>query len=396
MDGLAASESQEFDGVVCFGGVDWWYHNRGHYDLQMMNQLRRHVPVVYVNSIGVRAPRPSEGRMFVRRMIRKSKSLMRGLVLQRDNFFVLSLFLPPTQRGAALFRAVARLQLRRACHRAGIKKPLIWVTCPTATDLLETFPERPVVYERTDRWEEFPDCDRAAIERHHARLRSLAVLTLYASRSLHGAESAAARRAIVLNHGVDFERFASAGETPFPEPDDLAAVPRPRVGFVGSIDSHTFDERLFRDVVAKLPEVSFVLVGPSSIGVERWGISNVRFLGQKDYESVAQYMAGCDVLIMPWNDNEWIRACNPVKLKEYLAVGRPVVSSPFPELDPYSDVVAEARGPDQFADRIRLALAAPPDATRLRARVREETWDAKGRELLAALERAGVALAGRR
>ena len=209
------------------------------------------------------------------------------------------------------------------------------------------------------------------------------MLTLYASRALHRAESASARRALVLDHGVEFERFASAGEKPLPEPDDLAAIPHPRVGFVGSIDSHTFDESLFRAVVAKLPEVSFVLVGPSSIGAESWTESNVRFLGQKDYQSVARYMAGCDVLIMPWNDNEWIRACNPVKLKEYLAVGRPVVSSPYPELEPYSDVVEEARGPDQFADKIRRALASPLDATRLRARVREQTWDARGRELLA-------------
>jgi glycosyltransferase involved in cell wall biosynthesis len=108
-------------------------------------------------------------------------------------------------------------------------------------------------------------------------------------------------------------------------------------------------------------------------------------LGQKPYEEVAAYMAACDVLIMPWNQNEWIRACNPVKLKEYLAVGRPVVSTPFPELKHYDDVVRSAGDAAGFAHEIELALREPPEPGRLRWRVCDQTWDAKARDVLANL-----------
>ena len=86
---------RHFDGIVCFGGVDWWYHNRGHYDLQMMRELRECVPVLYVNSIGMRRPSPAEGRMFLRRVGRKLRSVARGAVEVAPGFTVVSPLVPP-------------------------------------------------------------------------------------------------------------------------------------------------------------------------------------------------------------------------------------------------------------------------------------------------------------
>ena len=85
----------DFDGVVCFGGEDWWYHNRGHFDMQVMRCLADSVPVLYVNSIGMRAPSPREGRMFLRRIGRKLASMRRGLVRVDERFAVLSPVTPP-------------------------------------------------------------------------------------------------------------------------------------------------------------------------------------------------------------------------------------------------------------------------------------------------------------
>jgi glycosyltransferase involved in cell wall biosynthesis len=133
-----------------------------------------------------------------------------------------------------------------------------------------------------------------------------------------------------------------------------------------------------------------VLVGACSLPPGWADLPNVHLLGQKDYGEVPQYMAACDVLIMPWNRSEWIEACNPVKLKEYLAVGRPVVSTPFPELARYEGYVRLATTGKDFAAAVREALAGGTDAERLRARVREETWDAKTERVLAELAARGV------
>jgi glycosyltransferase involved in cell wall biosynthesis len=83
------------------------------------------------------------------------------------------------------------------------------------------------------------------------------------------------------------------------------------------------------------------------------------------------------VLIMPWNQSEWIRACNPVKMKEYLAVGRPVVSTWFPEVEHYTDHIAVAIGAEAFAAALRSAIADPADPEPGRARVAEHTWGAQ-------------------
>ncbi|MEO0662179.1 MAG: hypothetical protein AAFZ87_11625 [Planctomycetota bacterium] len=60
-DAVDGPEPRTYDGVVCFGGEDWWYHNRAHYDMQMMRELSADLPVLYVNSIGMRVPTPGEG-----------------------------------------------------------------------------------------------------------------------------------------------------------------------------------------------------------------------------------------------------------------------------------------------------------------------------------------------
>src|SRR5690606_25451344 len=113
-------------------------------------------------------------------------------------------------------------------------------------------------------------------------------------------------------------------------------------------DEATFDPPLFGAVAKALPDVHFVLVGDCTIDADWQRLPNVSLLGRRPYEEVPAYMAACDVLIMPWNRSEWIRACNPVKLKEYLAVGRPVVSTSFAELARYEGYVEVADGPEAF------------------------------------------------
>jgi hypothetical protein len=93
---------------------------------------------------------------------------------------------------------------------------------------------------------------------------------------------------------------------------------------------------------------------------------------------------------MPWNRSPWIQACNPVKLKEYLAVGRPVVTSPFRELDSYAGLVRVASGEEDFTAQLEQALGNPGDPLARRERVRGETWTAKAERVLAELAERGV------
>ena len=385
-----ADDSRTFDGVICFGGGDWWYHNRGHYDMQMMREFARRIPVLYVNSIGIRVPRPTEGAMFVRRVIRKLRSLSRGHVSISDRFSVLSPAMIPGRAGMAISAGLLPTQVVRAARRTGIRRPLVWVTCPPAANFVDQLGAAAVVYQRTDRWEAFPEADAEQMLIFHRKLQQRADLTLFCSMLLYEGEARECRKAAYVDHGVDYEAFAAAGRGERPEPEDVRGLRRPRIGFIGGIDALTFDPPLFVEVAKRLPDLQFVLVGSCSLP-EGWvDLPNVVLLGQKPYEKVASYMAACDLLIMPWNQSAWIEACNPVKLKEYLAVGRPVVTTPFHELIRYEGMVAVATGAEAFVGEIRRQLADPPDPEQLRTRVRAETWEVKAAQVLDELRANGV------
>jgi glycosyltransferase involved in cell wall biosynthesis len=133
-----------------------------------------------------------------------------------------------------------------------------------------------------------------------------------------------------------------------------------------------------------------VLVGECTLPSGWCPLPNVSLLGKRPYEQVASYLAACDVLIMPWNSSSWIQACNPVKLKEYLAVGRPVVSSPFKELASYAGLVRVANGEEQFAAQLERALGTPVDPHPGREQVRRQTWTAKAERVLAELGARGI------
>ncbi len=378
-----------FDGVICFGGVDWWYHNRGHYDLQMMREFAAHMPVLYINSIGMRFPKVGEGAMFIKRVRRKIKSMRQGAVRVRENFTVFSPFSIPGQRAAAVSRRLLISQVRSTARRLGISRPLVWVACPPAAEVVDDLKPAAVVYQRTDRFEAFHGVDPVRIAKFDRMLKDRAEVTLYCSHLLMDEEAGECRRAEFVDHGVDYAQFEAAGLGRDSPPDDVAALPRPRVGFVGGIDSHTFDPPLFVDVARRLPDVTFVLVGACSLPEGWCPLPNVRLLGQRPYESVARYMAACDVLIMPWNSSPWIQACNPVKLKEYLAVGRPIVSTDFHELRQYEGFVQVAGDAESFATAIGEALSRPFDPQPGRDRVRHATWTAHAQRVLEILRSAG-------
>ena len=383
-----------YDGVVCFGGVDWWYHNRGHYDIQMMREFSARGPVVYVNSIGMRVPRPGKGGMFARRVLRKLKSFRHGLTRVRENFWVLSPVVLPAGRGAKANEASLAWQVRRAARRAGIAHPLVWVACPPGQPVVEALGPVGVVYQRTDRFEAFKGVDPDRIARFDRRLKDRADVTLYCSTWLKELEGDQPKASAFVDHGVDARDFEAAGLGRTPAPQDTLDLPRPVVGFVGGIDAHTFDPQLFLDVARAIPEATFMLVGACSLPEGWCALPNVRLLGQRPYEQVPGYMAAADVLIMPWNRSEWIRACNPVKLKEYLAVGRPVVSTPFPELERYTGLVRVGENAEGFARHVREALASPCDPTPGRDRVREQTWTAKADAVVEALRERGISPVG--
>ncbi|MCF6285171.1 MAG: exosortase, partial [Candidatus Hydrogenedentes bacterium] len=313
----------------------------------------------------------------------------RGLKLVKENFGVLSPVSVPKFHQSAWAKSILVEQVKDAARWMGIENPLVWVACPPAAEVIDRIPAAGLIYQRTDRFEHFPGVNAERIRAYDLTLKNKADLTLFCSSSVYNDELSDCNKASFVDHGVDYETFAAAGDAA-DDPADVRAIPRPRIGFVGGIDAHTFDPELFVGVATEMADCSFVMVGGCSLPEDWCVLDNVHLLGRKPYEQVASYMAACDVLIMPWNRSPWIKACNPVKLKEYLAVGRPVVTTSFDELSHYDGFVAVAEDAPGFVREIRTALDSPPNVAVLRERVAQETWAAKATAVLEHLQETGV------
>ena len=368
--------------IICFGGMDWWYHNRNHFDTQMMAYYGKKYPnkVVYINSIVMQKPRIIRGKKFISNLSRKLRSIFRGLKKVDAGFWVYSPFSLPMYHVPCLRRlnrTILRLQLGLVIRKLDIRNPIVWVACPVACDVAVDMKKRRLVYQRTDRFEDFPNVDVETIKEYDQKLRAAADLTPYVNRALYEEEADRCKKAIYVDHGVNYEMFASV-ETDRNMPADIAAIPRPIIGYFGKIADFTVDMSFTEQVVDRLQDKSFVFVGEMAADCSAlMAKKNVWMLGPKQYEQIPHYGKCFDVAIMPWRQNRWIQACNPIKLKEYLALGKPIVSTPFPELEKYREVVYEAKTLEEFVGCIEKALAedSPERIAARRKRVEKVTWD---------------------
>lgn len=377
--------------VICFGGEDWWYHNRGHVDMQLMRRFARLGTTLYVNSIVMQKPNLKRniagGKSFTHKLIRKAKSILRGLRKSDAGFWVYSPVSLPVHHIAwarPINEMILRCQIRHVARNLRLNDPIIWVACPAACDVAIKMKKAKLVYQRTDKFEEFPGVEPEIIREYDRKLKAHADLTVFVNNTLYQKESDQCKKPLYLDHGVDYEMFASA-ENNKELPHDIIDIPRPIVGFYGAFGKHTTDINLLEKVVDLLSDMSFVFVGPTL--PECAGLiakKNVWMLGQKPYEQIPHYGKCFDVAIMPWKQNHWIEACNPIKLKEYLALGKPIVSTPFNELSKYLDVIYEAKTPDSYAKCIKQALTedCSERKTARRKKIEKYSWNSKAQIVL--------------
>lgn len=368
---------------ICFAAQDWWYHNRAHSDFQLMTRVARTRPVLLVNSIGLRMPTPGRSSMVTRRLVRKVRSmakLVRRPLLDTPGFVVMTPFVIPIYQNPlirALNAAVVRAQVRAAAAVLRIRRPTVLVTIPTASDVVAPMTTAALIFNRSDRLSEYPESDRATIAALEDDLLRRSDRVLYVSHALMDADSPiVGDRAVFLDHGVDLDHFRRRPESE--QPAELRSIPRPRIGFFGGIDDYVVDIDLLERLAAEIPEAHLILVGDATCPMDRFDrYSHVHRLGFRPYEEIPSLGSGFDVAIMPWVHNEWIRMCNPIKLKEYLALGLPVVTTYYPEVEAYRDVVRVAGSAEEFVSVVRRTLldGGPADPERRRAAVLDASWD---------------------
>ena len=269
--------TREYDGIICIGGEDWWYHNRGHFDFQIMRRLAEDRPVLFINSLGVRMPSLSDKSLFMKRIARKLKSLRRGIVNIENNFWVFSPLSVPGQTGRKISEKTLAPQIRAAARYAGIKKPLLWVHCPAGANLVEKLNPVATIMQRTDRFEAFPEITDNSVTEAIFKLKQAADLAVYCNPDLMREETGQVKNSCMISHGVDYHKFSGAGMRKDEQPNDMKHIEGPVIGFIGGIDHHTFDPELFLATATRLPNCQFALIGNCSLEAGWCTLPNVHF-----------------------------------------------------------------------------------------------------------------------
>jgi glycosyltransferase involved in cell wall biosynthesis len=187
-----------------------------------------------------------------------------------------------------------------------------------------------------------------------------------------------------LPHGVDVDLFREASDNDV-QLEEVINVPKPIAGYYGTMSASN-DIELLSWCARHLPKVSFVLAGQITGGdySELARLPNVYLLGKLPYEKIPSLCAKFDVCMLQWKVREWIRHCNPLKMMEYMASGRPIVSVPIPEIvDRYSDVVSVAYSKEDFCEAISWELKNDtPQRSNRRIRIAEKhNWDSHVEEI---------------
>jgi hypothetical protein len=359
--------------IICFALEDYWYHpkrSRRHY---MERLAARGWRVLFVNSVGLGAPARTNPDfwMRVRRKLRSwARWLRRPDPARLPTFWVASPIALPYHGKAwarALNRVALRVQLRLMMLIAGVRRPVGWYGQPIMASLLGRLGERLTILHNSDKYDAYGESSGSIVAQSWRRLKAECDVIISASGKMAAELGEEHPASYHLPHGIDADHFSRARRDASLEiPPALAAIPRPRIGYIGQIE-HMVDPALIIAMARAAPDKQFILIGPPTHQVDAMiahGLANLHYLGQIPYDAVPAHMRGLDVGMMPLLANDWAEYANHLKMREYYLAGRPMVTIPHAEVREGGGhallFVAEPTA-DSFLRAIDEALAASRD-----------------------------------
>ncbi|MBX6311523.1 MAG: glycosyltransferase [Isosphaeraceae bacterium] len=358
----------------------------------LMRLLARDNRILWVNSIGYR--RPTASRADIRRASKKLAAALEPLREVERNLFVLNPLVIPIYdrpRIRALNRRLLRAQVRRAMKRLGFRRPINYTFLPSAALVAGDFGEDLLIYHCVDEYTAFTGVPSRSLAEQEEELIRRSDLVVVSSDLLHQSKARFNSRTVLVRHGVDFNHFRRALDPETPIPAAIAELPRPVIGFFGLI-ADWVDVELLALVADRFPGGSLVILGKVTTDVSALERRpNVHLRGRVPYGDLPAYCKGFDVALMPFRINELTLNANPLKVREYLAAGLPVVSTAIPEVE----VLGQCRiamDREAFVREVEAALRDPGPRRERSEAIRSESWEARLDEIrrhVAALGRSG-------
>ena len=328
-------------------GEDWGRHPSS--SQHLLQEIGEHYEVHWVNSIGLRQP-----SLNFKDLLRIGEKLMaagkadtscqpaqespEATSITKPTSIIKPLIWPMAQH--PLVRQLNSLLLKRQVS-AKHSQRVVWAALPSAVDYLDICDSDLVIYYCGDDFSALAGVDHQLAADAERRLVARADIIFACSHALH--TKFPADKTVLLPHGVHLSQFANATTCPVDIDQD-----KPSIGFYGSLNNW-LDQSLIVRLAKARPNINFYFIGREDSDISSIRQQpNITLLPAKPHHQLPQYLQHWAMAILPFVDNEQIRACNPLKMREYLAAGCPVISSPFPATAPYRDLITTASNESEW------------------------------------------------
>ena len=341
---LPLSTSETRPDLVCFSHLRWdWVYQRPQHLLKRCAAERR--------------------TFFIEEAMRGGGSLRLEVREQENGVQVVTPILPDGLSSQIAQTAVLNSLLQTFFTAHQIHEYVLWYYTPMALDFTKNLSPLAVIYDCMDELSAFKGAPNS-LRFQELELLNRADVVFTGGHSLYEAKRKKHPFVHAFPSSIDREHFMQARKRT-EDPEDQERIAHPRLGFFGVIDER-FDTGLLDAVAAARPNWQLVMLGPVTkidpkVLPQR---PNIHYLGSKTYDELPRYIAGWDVALMPFAINEATRYISPTKTPEYLAAGKPVVSTPIADvIKPYGrlDLVRIARTAEEFIAAIEQSLK--PEAT---------------------------------
>jgi glycosyltransferase involved in cell wall biosynthesis len=287
--------------------------------------------------------------------------------------------------GKAINELMARRHLRRMMRIRGLRRPVLWLNPHSALHLVGRIDAAGVVYDITDDWTRFRDQSeraRTLVIEQDAMLCRKADAVIVCSDDLRRSKEGVASNLHLIPNGVDAVHYRGVLDAGGPLPAAAESWAKPVLGYTGTIHSERVDLNLIEALARHFSGGTVALVGPVMLAqAERErlrGCRNVAFIGAVSYREIPDYMRAFDVCITPHRVTPFTESLNPIKLWEYLAAGKPIVSTKVAGFRDYPELVDCAADTDGFINAVHRALHDSPLKGRLRQEEAERhSWSSR-------------------
>ena len=364
---------------IIYFGNDWFAENKtsSHH---IAEQLAKHHRVLYVECPGLRAPKSNVRDL--KKLFRKLRQGFTKPTFITPNLAVCTLLQIPLHRFALvrwLNRKITYALIKHKFKSFKISQPILWFVIPHLPHLAQNLKHRLSVYYCIDDYSAMPGVNPVEVKKMDEQMTKTANLVFAASEEIFKTKKQINHNTYLSEHGVDFDHFSRVYRGDVDLALEMKSLPSPVIGFFGLIEEW-IDLSLIEHIAKQKPGWQIVLIGRCAVNNPScFSYKNIHYLGCKAFADLPSYASAFDVAILPYKLTRQVMHCNPIKLREYLATGKPVVSVRFPEAERYKDVVLIADNQQEFINQLERALTQDTNQARQKRinSVKSQTWEAR-------------------